>query len=331
MGRGKDLTEEEKAVISALVADKMSVRNIATRIERSKSAVHQYIVASKQGNNANRPGRKSSISKVQHRAIVRAASTGKQTAREIRDTYGCKVTVRRVQQLLRCAPNLNYRKMVCGPSLSSKHKEARVKWAKDYVHWRTRWRRVIFSDEKKFNLDGPDGLSYYWHDLRKEPRYFSKRQQGGGGVTIWAAMSYNSVSNVAVLQGYMNSDYYCQVLTHCLFPFASEECPGKWIFQQDNASCHRSKYTKSFLFDNEVDVLPWPARSPDLNIIENLWGIIVRDIYKDSKHYGSKDELKVAIMEAWNNIPVSTLHSLYESMHNRCVSLIEREGRKLKY
>ena len=88
--------------------------------------------------------------------------------------------------------------MLTGPSLSVKHKEQSLNCAKDHSHLRTRWRDVIFSDEKRFNLDGPDGFGHYWHDLRKELQYFSKRQQGGGSVTIWGAIVYNGVSNIAV-------------------------------------------------------------------------------------------------------------------------------------
>ena len=129
---------------------------------------------------------------------------------------------------------------------------------------------VIFSDEKKLNLDEPDGFAQYWHDLPKEPLYFSKCQQGGGSVTIWAAIGYNGVSNIALLNGCLTSEKYCQIHSECLLHFASEQCPENWIYQQDNASCQRSKYTTGFLSDNYVDVLAWPTRSPDLNIIENL-------------------------------------------------------------
>jgi len=53
------------------------------------------------------------------------------------------------------------------------------------VEYGGRWNSIIFSDEKKFNLDGPDGYQYYWRDLRKEKETYFTRHSGGGSVMVW--------------------------------------------------------------------------------------------------------------------------------------------------
>ncbi|KAL7724470.1 hypothetical protein ACLKA6_013872 [Drosophila palustris] len=47
------------------------------------------------------------------------------------------------------------------------------------------WRSVVFTDEKRFNLDGPDGFQYYFHDLRKDELYLSRHHSREGGVMVW--------------------------------------------------------------------------------------------------------------------------------------------------
>jgi len=112
--------------------------------------------------------------------------------------------------------------------LAKFHKENHVKWAEARVTWGTeKWNKVISSDGKKFNLDGPDGLQCYWHDLRWEKEYFSRCQSGGGLVMIWGAFSYNQ-----------SSEMYVDTLLEFLLPFAHLEYGTGFVFRQDGAIIH---------------------------------------------------------------------------------------------
>lgn len=89
------------------------------------------------------------------------------------------VTKRRVQQILKTTPNVVFKKPVKKSQLKQNHKTARLEFAKSHMDWTDKWQTVIFSDEKKINLDGPDGFSCYWRDLRKNnPPNLSRNFKG---------------------------------------------------------------------------------------------------------------------------------------------------------
>ena len=77
--------------------------------------------------------------------------------------------------------------------------------------------------------------------------------------------------------------------------------------------------------------MDWPALSPDLNPIENLWGIVVRKVYDQGKKYDSKVSLTGAIMKSWSEIDDQTVKNLINSMKNRCIEVIAAKGGKTKY
>ena len=175
-------------------------------------------------------------------------------------------------------------------------------WAEANVDRGAGWDRVIFSDEKKFNLDGPDGFRYYWRDLRKEEDIFSRRQNGGGSVMIWEAFSTCGQSEIAWLKGRQSAKDYMETLRGSLLPFASLAHPTGFVFQQDNASIHHSRLSMNWLDDNNVDVLDWAAVSTDLNPIENAWEMLARTVYDNGRQYHSVNELYHAIHHAWRNM-----------------------------
>ena len=82
-----------------------------------------------------------------------------------------------------------------------------MKFAINHISWKEEWYKIIFSDEKRFNLDGPDGWSHYWHDLRTEPKIFRKRQSGGGSVMVGGVIGYLKKLNLIFVDHTMNTEY----------------------------------------------------------------------------------------------------------------------------
>ena len=137
----------------------------------------------------------------------------------------------------------------------------------------------------------------------------------------------------------ITSAAYCQLFESALIPWL-EDVPllkrCKLIFQHDNGPSHSAEATKAFLssigFEGDR-LMVLPACSPDLNPIDNFWGILNQAIYQNGKQYSSKDDLWNEIKTAASNITPSGIRkfSLTESVDKRIEMIFQNKGSYVKY
>jgi hypothetical protein len=127
----------------------------------------------------------------------------------------------------------------------------------------------------------------------------------------------------------MNGLMYRNILETHMLPHAQNKMSDEWIFQHDNDPKHTSNLVKAWLADNNVNVLPWPAQSPDLNPIEHLWMEIKRLL--SNKKIKNESHLMDEITYEWNRMCQNKIATLVDSMPNRCQEVIRAKGFATKY
>ena len=75
---------------------------------------------------------------------------------------------------------MKHKKRIDHPRLTMEHKEKRLEYSRQYQTISAKeWRKVVFSDEKKSNLDGPDDFQKYWYAKKFPEENHSTRPSGG--------------------------------------------------------------------------------------------------------------------------------------------------------
>ena len=131
----------------------------------------------------------------------------------------------------------------------------------------------------------------------------------------------------------MNADIYVDILNENLLGSLSAKGLSKEeiFYQQDNDPKHTSKKARVWFLDNEIGLLDWPAQSPDLNPIENLWNEVDRRLRQLPGSLSSKDDLWAKLQIAWNGIEADFCERLVASMPERVNDVIKAKGGYTKW
>uniref|UniRef100_A0A8C1IY65 Tc1-like transposase DDE domain-containing protein n=1 Tax=Cyprinus carpio TaxID=7962 RepID=A0A8C1IY65_CYPCA len=105
-----------------------------------------------------------------------------------------------------------------------------------------------------------------------------------------------------------------------------EQYRPDFIFMDDNAPAHRGRIIREWLLEAGVLQIEWPALSPDLNPIENLWDQLSLHVEGHNTAPQDLSDLRAALQEEWNAMPQQTINRLVYSMRRRCQAVIYAQG-----
>ncbi|GFS57488.1 transposable element Tcb2 transposase [Trichonephila clavipes] len=212
---------------------------------------------------------------------------------------------------------------------AQQHRKARLQWCREHHNWTEQdWACVLFSDESRFSLSSDcrrqliwreSGTAYRPENIQEKDRYPTC------SIMVWAGIMINGRTRLHVVaNGTMTGQRYIDevLLPHVrLFRGAVGD---KFVFMDDNATCHRTLAVQDRLDSEGIQRLVWPARSPDLNPIENVWDALGRQVAGRNYPPTNKNTLIRALTEEWDKLPQKLLDNVVQSMVRRvecCITL----------
>lgn len=345
---------------------KLSYRKVAAIVGVHHNTARHWIEVYKrtgQVKDAHRSGRKSKLTtaglaKVSKRLSQQEANTSFSAARLsqlLKAEAGIQVspeTVRRHCRASRWGYGFARKVLLLRPM----HKTKRLAWARKHLSKRTAFSAWMITDSKVFLLHktaSKPGVKI-WYPKGARPSVPVVRHSRG--VHVYLGVTKYGITKLVYVTGggsqksaYLNpktgqpysgvsaSEYQKQVLPELIregnriFSMHGKGA-AEWKFQQDNARPHVAKGTKALLdqlLPNQA-VHDWPACSPDLSWIENIWSWAEQEVNKRYPVLNTVDELKAALADVFSSIPSEMLKAHVRGMRGRLEAVIKQSGGQIR-
>ncbi|GFX78193.1 transposable element Tcb2 transposase [Trichonephila clavipes] len=234
-------------------------------------------------------------------------TTAQQVANQFLAASGKQISSKTVARRLRGGGLYARRPVVCVP-LTRQHRTARLQWCRKHHNWTEQdWACVLFSDESRFSLSSDcrrqliwreSGTAYRPENIQEKDRYPTY------SIMVWADIMINGHTRLHVVaNGTMTGQRYIDEV------LLSHDC-----------------------LDSEgIQRLVWPARSPDLNPIENVWDALGRQVAGRNYPPTNKNTLIRALTEEWDKLPQQLLDNVVQNMVRRVQCCITLHGGHIPY
>ncbi|GFX07057.1 transposable element Tcb1 transposase [Trichonephila clavipes] len=251
-------------------------------------------------------GRVRSTTPAENRYIVLSAkrnrrTTAQQVVNQFLAASGKQISRKTVARRLRGGGLYARRPVVCVP-LTRQHRTAHLQWCRVHHNWTEQdWACVLFSDENRFSPSSDcrrqliwreSGTAYRPENIQEKDRYPTCSTMAWAGIMINVRTRLHAVAN-----GTMTGQRYIKF------------------------------YFLMFVFS----VVLSPARSPDLNPIENVWVALRRQVSGRNYPPTNKNTLICALTEEWDKLPQQLLDNVVQSMVRRVECCIPLHGGHIPY
>ena len=250
-----------------------------------------------------------------------------------------KETVRRT--VAKVAKQLRPKKR---PVLTTKHRQSRLQFARQNRGRNRKWSLVVFTDSKIFWLHprgiGPKVWVLHGEAPPTAPKFANTHKvHVYAGVSKWGKTPLFITSGTTglkdhegkAIKGGVNGEVYKKLLADKLLPACRDlmaghvQCGEKWVFQQDGAPAHTAGHVQTFLQQQQdFDLMEWPANSPDLSWIENIWALVSNRLNR--RDNVTAQNFREAIFEEWDQVTNDDLMKSYLSMPKRMTTCIKAQG-----
>ncbi|KAI4465141.1 transposable element-related [Holotrichia oblita] len=161
------------------------------------------------------------------------------------------------------------------------------------------------------------------------------RRSGRISCGFWGWMCAAGPGEIVPIAGHFTAEQYRDILEDVLLPTARTFFPESSIYLvQDNSPINTGRPVRDWMENNpDIILIPWPAKSPDLNVIEYLWALMTRNWNEEiTNNARTVDNLTRNVCNVWERLRARNYcQRLVNSMTDRLRACIDSNGYYTKY